>query len=70
MIRKSRHRAEPSARLDDADLTGANLSEANLCGVDLRRVKGLTLEQIHAARIDAQTKLPKYLDAGVPPAFV
>ena len=68
MIRKSRRRTIQLTKLDDADLAGANLTEANLCGVDLRRVKGLTLEQIQAAHIDADTKIPTYLAAGMPPA--
>jgi hypothetical protein len=36
------------AQLKDAYLGGANLDGANLAGVDLRKVKGLTMPQLHS----------------------
>lgn len=51
------------ANLTGADLTGANLRDANLTGAnldgaDLRGARGLTRQQLAAARVDRQTKLP------------
>lgn len=39
-------------------MTDAILSGADLRGVDLRCVRGLTLGQLRAARMDARTRLP------------
>ena len=43
------------------DVTGACFQGADLRGVDLREVVGLTSEQIRDAIIDEQTQLPGYL---------
>jgi uncharacterized protein YjbI with pentapeptide repeats len=52
-----------NANLTAADLTGANLrgadfGGANLDGANLRGARGLTKEQLAAAHLDRQTKLP------------
>lgn len=57
-----------SANLTDADLRGADLSlaclhdailvNAKLAGTDLTLTEGLTQEQLGAAKIDSETKLP------------
>ena len=43
------------------DFDGADLSEADLSGVDLTFCKGLTLKQINSAKTNKETKLPDYL---------
>ncbi len=40
------------------DITKAILTGADLRGVDLRHVRGLTRQQLRTARIDASTLLP------------
>ncbi|MBI2477933.1 MAG: hypothetical protein HYV60_04595, partial [Planctomycetia bacterium] len=47
--------------LVDTDMTGTGLLLTNLRGVDLRRVKGLTQEQLDEAIIDQHTQVPDYL---------
>jgi hypothetical protein len=47
------------ASLDDANLSGASLDGAKLFGADLSKATGLTWEQIDAAYIDKETKLPE-----------
>jgi len=44
--------------LTGADLTGANLGAADLRQTSLTGVKGLTCDQVHAAKRDRPTKLP------------
>ncbi|MFI7451927.1 pentapeptide repeat-containing protein [Nonomuraea sp. NPDC049714] len=45
------------ADLTGANLTGANLTDANLIGADLRRVRGVTEDEIRkVARVDKTTK--------------
>lgn len=44
--------------LTGADLTGANLGSADLRQTSLTGVKGLTCDQVHAAKRDRPTKLP------------
>lgn len=46
------------AKLDGADMTGAKTAITSFLGTDLRKVKGLTQDQVNAACGDAQTKLP------------
>ena len=46
------------AKMDGADLTGAGTSITSFLGTDLRRVKGLTQQQLDVACGDAATKLP------------
>lgn len=43
------------------DFDGADLSEADFCGVDLTYCKGLTRKQIDSAKTNKETKLPDYL---------
>jgi hypothetical protein len=55
-----------SARLARATLTGtrltsANLTDADLTGTDLSQSVGLAADQISAAKVDVQTKLPAAL---------
>jgi uncharacterized protein YjbI with pentapeptide repeats len=45
------------ADLHEADLTDADLGECNLCGADLRLVRGLCSSQLGTARIDDATLL-------------
>jgi hypothetical protein len=52
-----------TARLDEADLSGAHLEGADLSGavldgVDLRKANGLTQAQLDTARGNASTRLP------------
>ena len=49
------------ANLRGANLEGANLEGANLEGADLRRVRGLTKEQIDQSCGDSITRIPDYL---------
>jgi uncharacterized protein YjbI with pentapeptide repeats len=49
------------AKLYEAHLEGAFLNSAKLKGADLLKATGLTWEQVEAAIIDDQTKLPDYL---------
>jgi uncharacterized protein YjbI with pentapeptide repeats len=46
------------ARMNGADLTGAKTSITSFLGTDLRKVKGLTQQQLDVACGDAKTKLP------------
>ena len=41
-----------------ANLSGADLTDANLCGADLARTRGLTPEQVDTANFDGATRLP------------
>lgn len=50
------------ADLRDVDFEGANLDGTILIGADLRGARNLTVEQIDAAMIDRETRLPAYLD--------
>ena len=43
------------------DVTGACFEGADLRGVDLRQVVGLTVDQIRGAIIDQTTLLPEHL---------
>ena len=47
--------------LIDTDLSGAKLHRTNLCGADLRHVRGLTADQLAEAVIDKGTQMPEYL---------
>ncbi len=51
----------PPTKLRDAQFDGANLSGTDLRGIDLSAARGLTREQLSAARTDENTKLPDYL---------
>ena len=64
MIGKGTNPSRASMRgikLDGANLAGATFDNADLRGADLRRVKGLTAEQLRSAIIDSTTQLPDYL---------
>lgn len=50
------------ASLRNADLRGAKLSKTRLEGADLTGAANLTLDQLAEASIDADTKLPDYID--------
>ena len=50
------------AKLRGADFREASLDGTILNGVDLRRVQGLTLEQLQSARLDKSTRLPRDLE--------
>lgn len=54
------------SNLDGASLEGAMLFQANLRGVDLSKVKGLTQPQIDMACTDKATKLPPKLSRPKP----
>jgi hypothetical protein len=54
------------ANLQRADLLYTNLRGADLGGADLGGVENLTKEQVASARIDADTKLPDYLQPPQP----
>ncbi len=43
------------------DVTGACFEGADLRGVDLRQVVGLTIDQIRGAIVDQTTLLPEHL---------
>ena len=47
--------------LTDADLGRANLANVNLSAANLANAKGLTCDQIRAARTDEATRLPATL---------
>ena len=49
------------AHLDGANLAGAHLDDTDLIGVDLRKVRGLTHEQLAAAKRYEHDLLPDYL---------
>ncbi|MQY18547.1 pentapeptide repeat-containing protein [Nocardia macrotermitis] len=57
-LRGARFGTVPDAPDSVTDLTGANLDEAVLEGVDLRDVRGLTDAAIRTAIVDGNTKLP------------
>jgi uncharacterized protein YjbI with pentapeptide repeats len=47
-----------------AELTGADFTKADVKGADFRntnisKVRGLTMEQIRAAKVDESTKIPR-----------
>ena len=44
------------------DITGACLDGADLRGVDLSEVIGLTMDQVRNAIVDEHTRLPDYLN--------
>ncbi|WP_369780155.1 pentapeptide repeat-containing protein [Streptomyces sp. R33] len=50
-----------NAELAGADLAGADLTQAVLKQCNLSKVKGLTVEQVQAAQVDATTILPSSL---------
>lgn len=54
------------ANLREANLGKADLHKANLRGMDLSGVIGLTREQVQSAAIDENTKLPDYLKGITP----
>jgi len=47
------------------DVTGACFEGADLRGVDLREVVGLTMDQIRGAIVDETTLIPEYLKQSV-----
>ncbi len=47
-----------SAEIEDTDFWEANLTGADLRGVDLRRARGLDLNQLKQARTDSETQVP------------
>jgi uncharacterized protein YjbI with pentapeptide repeats len=49
------------ANLEGSNLTGANLHQTNLADADLRKVVGLTREQLSHAICNQTTQLPDYL---------
>ena len=49
------------ANLEGSNLKGANLQQANLINADLRKVVGLTEQQLRTAIYDQTTQLPEYL---------
>ena len=49
------------ANLEGSNLKGANLQQANLINADLRKVVGLTEQQLRTAIYDETTQLPEYL---------
>ena len=51
------------ANLEGSNLKGANLQQTNLINADLRKVVGLTRQQISQAICDETTQLPDYLTA-------
>lgn len=50
------------AMLVGVDLQGASLDRTDLRGADLTGARNLTLEQLRSAILDADTKLPAYID--------
>jgi uncharacterized protein YjbI with pentapeptide repeats len=50
------------ANLEGANLKGANLQQTNLIDADLRKVVGLTRQQLSHAICNETTQLPDYLD--------
>jgi hypothetical protein len=50
------------ANLEGSNLNGANLQQTNLINADLRKVIGLTRQQLSKAICDETTQLPDYLD--------
>lgn len=51
------------ANLEGSNLKGANLQQTNLINADLRKVVGLTRQQLSQAICDETTQLPDYLKA-------
>jgi uncharacterized protein YjbI with pentapeptide repeats len=51
------------ANLEGSNLKGANLQQTNLINADLRKVIGLTRQQLSQAICDETTQLPDYLKA-------
>jgi uncharacterized protein YjbI with pentapeptide repeats len=49
------------ARLDGTNFEEAVLTNADLSGANLSAAKGLTMRQLEAAVVDAQTQLPNDL---------
>jgi uncharacterized protein YjbI with pentapeptide repeats len=49
------------ANLEGSNLKGANLQQTNLVNTDLRKVVGLTRQQLNTAIYDETTQLPDYL---------
>ncbi len=49
------------SNLEGSNLKGANLQQANLVNTDLRKVVGLTQQQLSTAIYDETTQLPDYL---------
>ncbi len=49
------------ANLEGSNLKGANLQQTNLVNTDLRKVIGLTRQQLNTAIYDETTQLPDYL---------
>ncbi|WP_158273877.1 pentapeptide repeat-containing protein [Micromonospora sp. RP3T] len=54
---KGRYYIQPS-RLKYANVADAVMKGANLCGVDLRDIRGLTQQQLDSTNIDGETRLP------------
>ncbi len=50
------------ANLEGSNLKGANLQQTNLINADLRKVVGLTRQQLSTAICDETTQLPDYLE--------
>jgi Pentapeptide repeats (8 copies) len=50
------------ANLEGSNLKGANLQQTNLINADLRKVVGLTQQQLSKAICDETTQLPDYLE--------
>lgn len=48
------------SKFHDSNLRGTVLYSTNLCGANLKTVKGLTYEQIKYAKIDSRTILPNF----------
>jgi uncharacterized protein YjbI with pentapeptide repeats len=55
------------AFIDYADFKGAVLTDTNLCGVNLQHVRNLTQAQINRSLCDVATVLPAYLENPVSP---